>query len=237
MKRALDIFFSLSALIVLSPLMLLIALLIVCGSKGPAIYTSVRIGQNCKKIKFYKFRSMRPKSDSELDNLKNRNTYLDAYVYPESIHLPARLNNVYLYSDNYKVSEYNYLYETTKELNSCFIKVENDPRITKLGKVLRATSLDELPQLITILKGDMSFVGNRPLSMAEAELLTTDAYAKRFDCPAGLTGLWQIQRDKDNMTPDVRRNFDIEYAENQSLLLDLKIVLATIKKVVSRTNV
>ena len=237
MKRALDIFFSLTMLVVLSPLMALISLCIVIESKGPAIYKSTRIGQNFKKMEFYKFRSMRQASDKELENLRNRNTYIEAYVYPENVHLPARLNDVYLYSDNYKVSEYNYLYETKKELNSCFIKVENDPRITKFGHILRKTSLDELPQLFNILKGDMSFVGNRPLSIEEAELLTTDAFGKRFACPAGLTGLWQIQKDKENMTPDVRRNFDIEYAEKASLMFDIKIILATVIKVVSRTNV
>lgn len=237
MKRALDIFFSLILLIVLSPLMALISLCIVLESKGPAIYKSTRIGQNFRKIQFYKFRSMRQASEDELENLKNRNTYIETYVYPESVHLPARLKEVHLYSDGYKVSEYNYLYETKKELNSCFIKVEKDPRITRLGKILRKTSLDELPQLINILKGDMSFVGNRPLSIAEAELLTTDAYGKRFACSAGMTGLWQIQKDKENMTPEERRNFDIEYAGKESLMFDIRIILATVKKVVSRTNV
>lgn len=216
--------------------MIIVGIIISLESPGAPIYVSERIGRNCKKFKFYKFRSMRPKSDKELDLLKNRNSYLDIFADPEIIPLPQQLCDVMLYSDNFKVSEYDYLQEIAKGMNSCFIKVEKDPRITRFGKFIRKTSLDELPQLFNILKGDMSFVGNRPLSMAEAELLTTNKYAKRFDCPAGLTGLWQTRKDKDNMTPDTRRKLDIEYAENYSIGYDIKLIFSTVKQVLSKNN-
>ena len=237
MKRALDIIFSLPAIIILLPLMLVISLAIVLESPGAPIYTSTRIGKNWKKFKFYKFRSMRPKSDNELENMKNRNTYLNIYTEPEDINLPERLKDVILYSDNYKISEFHYLKEVAKEKNAYFIKVEKDPRITKLGHILRKTSLDELPQLFNILKGDMSFVGNRPLSVAEAELLTTNSFAKRFACSAGLTGLWQMQPGKEDMTPSKRRALDNEYAEKESIAFDLKIIWGTVKKMLKLNNV
>ncbi len=236
LKRILDIVFSAMLLVLLMPLMILVGIIICLESPGAPIYVSERVGRDCKKFKFYKFRSMRRKSDNELESLKSRNTYLDVYADPETINLPKQLNDVMLYSDNYKINEYDYLQEVAKEINSSFIKVEKDPRITKFGKIIRRTSLDELPQLINILKGDMSFVGNRPLSMAEAERLTSNKCAKRFDCPAGLTGLWQTREDKDNMTPETRRNLDVEYAENQSLAYDIKLIFSTIGQVLSKNN-
>jgi len=235
-KRLLDILLSASLLIALMPLMLITSVIISLESPGAPVYVSQRIGRNFRKFNFYKFRSMRPKADKGLEDLKGRNSYLNIYNEQESLGLPYDMHNVMLYSDNYKISEYDYLYEAAKEINSCFIKVEKDPRITRFGQFIRQTSIDELPQLWNILKGDMSFVGNRPLSVAEAELLTSDQYAKRFDCAAGLTGLWQTRKDKDNMSPEVRRSLDVEYAEKNNLWYDIKLFFYTFIQILTKNN-
>lgn len=112
--------------------------------------------------------------------------------------------------------------------SAVFFKVKNDPRVTRLGQFLRTTSLDELPQLFNVLKGDMSLVGNRPLPLYEAEQLTRDLIAARFLAPAGITGLWQVtKRGKDNMSPEERIQLDVEYALKNSFLFDMKILLKT----------
>jgi lipopolysaccharide/colanic/teichoic acid biosynthesis glycosyltransferase len=109
-----------------------------------------------------------------------------------------------------------------------FFKIDNDPRVTKLGAFLRKTSLDELPQLFNVLKGDMSLVGNRPLPLYEASTLTNNEWAERFLAPAGITGLWQIsKRGKANMSVNERIDLDIEYSRNNSFLYDLRIIVKT----------
>ena len=114
------------------------------------------------------------------------------------------------------------------ESDSVFFKVKNDPRITRLGSFLRKTSLDEIPQLFNVLKGDMSLVGNRPLPLYEAEKLTQDQWAMRFLAPAGITGLWQItKRGKEDMSESERVSLDMEYAEKNSFWYDVKIMLKT----------
>ncbi len=119
-----------------------------------------------------------------------------------------------------------------------FFKIKDDPRITKVGAFLRNTSLDELPQLFNVLKGDMSIVGNRPLPLYEATSLTTDEWAERFMAPAGITGLWQVsKRGKENMSPEERIILDIDYARNHSLKGDLRIMLQTPTALMQKSNV
>lgn len=119
-----------------------------------------------------------------------------------------------------------------------FYKVSNDPRITRFGAFLRNSSLDELPQLVNVLKGDMSLVGNRPLPLYEAAALTTDDWARRFMAPAGITGLWQIsKRGKKDMSVEERIELDIDYSQRNSFAYDFWIMLNTPKALVQKDNV
>ena len=118
-----------------------------------------------------------------------------------------------------------------------FVKINNDPRVTKVGSFLRNTSLDELPQLVNVLKGDMSLVGNRPLPLYEAASLTTDEWAKRFMAPAGITGLWQIKkRGKEDMSIEERISLDINYADKNNFLYDLWIMANTPTALIQKAN-
>lgn len=121
---------------------------------------------------------------------------------------------------------------------AAFVKIKNDPRITKLGNFLRSSSLDELPQLFNILKGDMSVVGNRPLPVYEAEMLTSNEWSMRFLGPAGLTGLWQIsKRGKEDMSERERKKLDNFYAQKYSIWLDLKIIIGTVPALFQKEKV
>jgi lipopolysaccharide/colanic/teichoic acid biosynthesis glycosyltransferase len=124
------------------------------------------------------------------------------------------------------------------ETNGVFFKIRNDPRVTPFGRFIRKTSLDELPQLINVLIGDMSLVGNRPLPLYEAEKLTKDQIAWRFLAPAGITGLWQVtKRGKDNMSPEERIALDMEYAMKNSFWLDMKILFSTVPALIQKEKV
>jgi len=119
-----------------------------------------------------------------------------------------------------------------------FFKITNDPRITKVGKFLRNTSLDELPQLFNVLKGDMSLVGNRPLPLYEATNLVTNDFVERFSAPAGMTGLWQIKkRGKADMSTEERIKLDISYARRSNILFDFLIIANTTKALLQKSDV
>jgi len=136
------------------------------------------------------------------------------------------------------VKDLKHLNEYKDYKGSYFFKIKDDPRVTKVGQFLRKTSLDELPQLINVLKGDMSLVGNRPLPLYEACSITVDKSAKRFLAPAGITGLWQVKgRSNLNLSVDERISMDIDYAEKQSFLYDMKILIKTPKELILKNNV
>ncbi len=119
-----------------------------------------------------------------------------------------------------------------------FVKILNDPRVTKVGAFLRKTSIDELPQLFNVLKGDMSIVGNRPLPLYEAEKLTSDEFVMRFLGPAGITGLWQVsKRGNASMSDLERKQLDNYYAQNNCLLMDMKILLKTFPALLQKEKV
>ena len=129
-------------------------------------------------------------------------------------------------------------YKSEDAGKSVFVKLKNDPRITKFGQFLRTYSIDELPQLFNVLKGDMSLVGNRPLPLYEAEMLTSNEWTMRFLGPAGLTGLWQVsRRGKADMSERERKRLDNFYAQNHSFWLDLKILMKTLPAAVQKEKV
>jgi lipopolysaccharide/colanic/teichoic acid biosynthesis glycosyltransferase len=138
-----------------------------------------------------------------------------------------------------KVGQLSHLNQYSEKDNGpMFFKVSNDPRVTRVGAFLRNTSMDELPQLINVLLGDMSLVGNRPLPLYEAASLTTDDWAARFMAPAGITGLWQIKkRGSKNMSAEERIGLDITYAEKYNFVYDLWIIANTPSALIQKENV
>lgn len=236
-KRTFDIIFSGIILIFLLPIFILIAILIRLESKGKVYYTSPRVGTGYKIFGFLKFRSMYTGADKKVDSLMKNNQY--ASDENNNKYEALDPNAPVLISDEGFVSESKVKTQKSKKRENAFFKVANDPRITKVGRFLRNTSFDELPQLINVLKGDMSIVGNRPLPLYEAELLTTDQWAKRFLAPAGMTGLWQVTKrgGSNAMSADDRKQLDIEYAENFSFWYDIKLLLKTIPAMLQHENV
>lgn len=139
-------------------------------------------------------------------------------------------------SDDFILPESEITTPKNSEENCTFIKIEHDPRVTKVGHFLRKYSLDELPQFINILRGDMSVVGNRPLPLYEAELLTNDDSIDRFMAPAGLTGLWQVEKrgDSGKLSAQERKQLDIRYGKEFSFWYDIKILLKTLTAFVQK---
>ncbi len=244
-KRTFDIFFSGMAILCLSPLLIFTALAIRIESKGPIIYKSKRVGSNYQIFDFLKFRSMYTDADKHLKDFNALNQYQqeDEDIWGEEpeaeVNEEIDEEEILLISDDFVISEEDYINKKSKEKSNAFVKLENDPRITKIGRIIRKYSIDELPQLINILKGDMSIVGNRPLPLYEAELLTSDEHIDRFMGPAGLTGLWQGEKrgEAGKLSAEERKQLDITYAKTFSFWLDIKIILKTVTAFIQKENV
>lgn len=248
-KRVSDVVFSLLGIIILSPVFIITAIAIKIDSKGPVLFRSKRVGTNYTVFDFLKFRSMYVDADKRLLELsKSHNQYeeqgkqapsTDSNVDEMTSQMLIGDNEVMLVGDDYVVSETSYNKQKSQENDSPFVKIENDPRVTRVGRIIRKFSIDELPQLFNILKGDMSIVGNRPLPLYEAEKLTSDDCIDRFMAPAGLTGLWQVEeRGKGGkMSAEERKQLDIKYGQTYSLGLDMKIIFRTLTAFVQKDNV
>ncbi|MCL2856658.1 MAG: sugar transferase [Oscillospiraceae bacterium] len=182
-KRVMDILCSAIALVLLSPLFLLVAIMIKLDSKGPVFFKQVRVGKDEKRFTMYKFRSMFIDAEARLKDLQDLN-----------------------------------------ERDGPVFKIHNDPRVTKVGNFIRKTCIDELPQLINILKGDMCIVGPRPPLPNEVEQYAP-YHMGRLSVTQGLTCYWQIS-DRD-MTFDEWVESDIRYINERSLPLDIKIIFKT----------
>lgn len=238
LKRAFDIMAASSALLLLSPVLLLVILLIRIESKGKVFYASKRVGANYKVFRLFKFRTMYQNADQKLKQLAHLNQYQNTTTKTQNQELSNTCTDCMIYEkacqhqlwkDNgVVVCEKIEASRKNQATNPVFMKLSKDPRITRIGGFLRKTSIDELPQLINVLIGDMSLVGNRPLPLYEAEKLTQDATIQRFNAPAGITGLWQVtKRGKADMSTEERVALDNEYAQKHSFLLDMKIILRT----------
>jgi lipopolysaccharide/colanic/teichoic acid biosynthesis glycosyltransferase len=245
-KRTFDILFAGSVLLCLLPIFLLIIIAIRLESKGKFYYAAPRIGTGYKVFGFLKFRSMYADADKRVDELMKKNQY-QVTIKEETIETktekstyePLSSGDTVLIHDDGFISEDTVKQRKAEKRENAFFKMANDPRITKVGRILRNTSIDELPQFINVLKGDMSIVGNRPLPLYEAELLTTDQWSKRFSAPAGITGLWQVTKrgGSNALSADERKQLDIEYAENFSFWYDIKLLLKTIPAMLQHENV
>ena len=193
-KRLFDIVCSLLGLIVLLPVFLVISLLVKWEDGGNIFYGHLRVGQDGKKIRVYKFRSMKM-------NVGN----LEKLLTPEQL-------------EQYRTE----------------FKIDNDPRITKIGNIIRKTSIDELPQLWNILRGDISIVGPRPIVEKETEIYGNDI-AKFLSVKPGLTGYWQAYaRNNATYESGERQKMEMYYVDNCSLWLDIKIIFKTVESVLKK---
>ena len=266
-KRMFDIVFSALAIVILSPIFIITAIAIRLESPGPILFKSKRVGTNYTIFDFLKFRSMYIDAEERLKELsKDHNQY--AAASSDDNHKEEEDNKtitaplgekaeqdmidmgmesmmmisdeeVMLVGDDFVMAESDFNKQKQEDIDNAFVKIENDPRITKVGRFIRKYSIDELPQLFNILKGDMSIVGNRPLPLYEAEKLTADSSIDRFMAPAGLTGLWHVEeRGKGgNMSAEERKQLDITYGQTYSFMLDMKIIFRTLTAFVQKENV
>lgn len=201
LKRMIDVLGALLGILVFSPVMLVLTILVKITSPGPIIFKQMRLGYKGRKFPFYKFRSM-------YHNINDQ-------IHREYV---ARL----IQGDLEKVNR--------GKNGDAFFKLKDDPRITPLGKFIRKTSLDELPQLFNVLKGDMSLVGPRPPLPYEVEKYKSWHLRRILEMKPGITGLWQVS-GRSKTTFDEMVRLDLRYVQNWSIWLDIKILFKTIREV------
>ena len=194
-KRIFDIIFSLLAIIITSPVMLLTVVAIKLDSPGPALFKQVRVGKNGRHFKIWKFRSMYVDAEEMKHKLLSQNEVKDGMMF----------------------------------------KMKNDPRITRVGKVIRKLSIDELPQFFNVLSGSMSFVGTRPPTLDEVEKYQTNQW-RRISIKPGITGMWQVSGRSNIKDFNEVVRLDVEYIDSWNLLLDLKLLLKTVSVVFAHTD-
>ncbi len=199
-KRASDLLISLFALTITAPVLLVISILIKLDSRGAILFRQERVGMDGRKFLCYKFRTMKADADEEIHR----------EAYRQNIEGGAQAN-------------------AGNDEKPVFGKVKDDPRITKIGRFFRRTSLDELPQFLNVLRGDMSVVGARPPIPYEVEEYDL-RHRRRLDMKPGITGLWQVS-GRNRLTFEEMVKIDLYYIENWSLWLDLKIILLTLPAV------
>jgi len=207
LKRTFDIVAASIGLLIVSPIFLIFMIAIRLESKGKVFYISKRVGSGYKVFDFYKLRSMYTNADKRLKELAVVNEFTKEALADHS--------------------------ETTNILwnNSTIV---GDPRLTRVGKIMRKLNIDEFPQLFNVIKGDMSLVGNRPLPLYEAELLTTADWADRFHSPAGITGIWKVvtRRKLKAMSHEERNSLQNKYSQiansSTSFWKDIWIIVQTI---------
>lgn len=192
LKRIFDFCASLVALILLSPVMLVIALVIYFDDKGDVIFSQYRCGIHGEHFKMYKFRTMCIDAEEKLAALQKDN-----------------------------------------EMDGPVFKIKNDPRITRVGKFLRSSGLDELPQLVNILKGNMSVVGPRPALPKEVEQYGEKEKIRLSVIP-GLTCYWQIAPNRNQISFDEWMELDKQYVRDRNVFVDVKIILKTVVTVIKR---
>ena len=205
-KQAMDIFGSALLLILCAPLLLVIALAIKASSKGPVLFRQQRVGQYGRRFTFLKFRSMRVNNDHSVHK-----EYATKLIAGQVDHNSSNGSGKDIY------------------------KLTGDPRITRLGKFLRRTSLDELPQLINVLKGDMSLVGPRPAIPYELAAYQTWHRRRVLEVKPGITGLWQVT-GRSSVKFDEMVRLDLRYATSWSPWLDIKILIRTPRAVIGGTG-
>jgi exopolysaccharide biosynthesis polyprenyl glycosylphosphotransferase len=203
-KRVLDVVGAVTALVLFSPIMLATAIAVAMTSRGPVIFRQKRIGKDGAPFVFYKFRSMKADAD-------------------DSIHRNYVANLI-----DGKHSEIN-----QGDAGRPVYKMMGDPRITPVGRFIRKTSIDELPQLFNVLKGEMSLVGPRPPLLYEAEKYQSWHLRRILRVRPGITGLWQVEGRSSTSFDDMVR-LDLRYIRSQSIWQDLKILLMTVKAVLTR---